>query len=131
MQNLGKLLLRLTVGGLLIFHGINKITEGVGFIEGLLKAKGLPEAMAYGAYVGEVAAPALVIVGFFTRISALVIAGNMAFAIFLAHQADLTKLNNHGAWAVELPMFYLLTALCIFLLGPGRYSIDGRKPKPE
>ena len=128
-ENLGKLLLRLTVAGLLIPHGIKKIQDGVGWIEKTLEAEGLPTFLAYGAYVGELAAPALVIVGFFTRISALVIAGNMAFAIYLMHMDDLDKLNNHGGWAIELPAFFLLAALSIALLGSGRFAVDGRKSR--
>ena len=125
-DSLGKLLLRLTVAGLMLFHGVSKIlggAEALGKIEGLLTASGLPEAMAYGVYVGEVVAPVLLILGLFTRLSALVLAFNMVVAIGLAHAGDLFKLNDHGAWAIESAMFYLLTALVIAVLGPGRFSL--------
>jgi putative oxidoreductase len=36
---------------------------------------------------------------------------------------SLTKLGAHGAWAVEVPMFYLLSALAIALLGSGKYAV--------
>ena len=38
----GKLLLRLAVGGLMLFHGLHKLFGGVGFISGMLVEKGLP-----------------------------------------------------------------------------------------
>lgn len=38
----GLLVLRLTVGGLMLFHGIHKLTAGVGFIGGMLAQMGLP-----------------------------------------------------------------------------------------
>jgi len=120
-------LLRVTVGGLLILHGIHKIQHGVGPVEGLLDGKGLPTFLAYGAYLGEVLAPALVIVGFKTRLAALVMAGNMAMAIWLAHVDLLGELNAMGGWAVEFPAFFLLGALSIALIGPGSMSLDGRK----
>ena len=126
-EDLGKLLLRVTVGGLMLFHGISKVMHGVGPIEGMLEAKGLPAAMAYGAYVGEIVAPLLLIVGFQTRIAALVLAFNMVTAIALAHPADLGKLNAFGGWAVELQMFYLLGGLCIALIGAGRMALDARR----
>ena len=49
----GKLLLRLTVGGLMLFHGISKLFNPgtAGFIGSKLADAGLPEALAYGVYI--------------------------------------------------------------------------------
>lgn len=55
--DIGKLILRLMVGGLMLFHGLAKITHGIEFIKGTLLSKGLPELMSYGVYVGEVDRP--------------------------------------------------------------------------
>ena len=126
-DNLGKFVLRVGVAALLLLHGINKIQHGTSFIEGLLDKNGLPTFMAYGAYVGEVLAPALVIVGFQTRLSALVMAGTMGMAIFLAHASDLGRLTAHGGWSIELPALFLIGSLAIACLGPGRFSIEGRR----
>lgn len=38
----GKLALRLTFGGLMLFHGVAKIQHGVGWIAGALQEQGLP-----------------------------------------------------------------------------------------
>ena len=129
-SDLGKLVLRLTVGGLMLFHGIDKITNGIAGVEGALEAKDLPTFLAYGVYVGEIVAPALLIIGFQTRLAALVLAINMAMAVYLVHMDDLTLLGYGGAWKVELQAFYLLSALSIALIGPGKIAIDGRK-KPD
>ena len=126
-SDLGKLILRIAVGGLMIGHGINKIANGIGGIEGMLDAKGLPTWIAYGVYVGEIVAPALLIVGFQTRLAALVLAGNMVMAVYLAHMDDLFKLAGSGAPALELQLFYFLGAVAILLLGSGGIAIDGRK----
>ena len=40
--DLGKLIIRLTLGGLMLFHGIAKLLNGIGFIEGELASHGLP-----------------------------------------------------------------------------------------
>ncbi len=48
----GKLLLRLAVGGLMLFHGIHKLIDGVDGISGMLAAQGLPGFIAYGVLVG-------------------------------------------------------------------------------
>lgn len=127
MDDLGKLVLRVGVAALLLLHGIHKIQHGTSFIEGLLDKNGLPTFLAYGSYLGEVLAPALVIVGFQTRLSALVMAGTMGMAIFLAHASDLAGLNAHGGWLIELPALYFIGSLAIVCLGPGRFSIEGRR----
>lgn len=70
----GKLALRLTFGGLMLFHGVAKIQHGVGWIAGALQEQGLPAFIAYGVFVGEILAPILIILGLFTRPAALVYA---------------------------------------------------------
>lgn len=57
--DLAKLLLRLSTGGLMMFHGIHKIIHGIGGIKGMVVNAGLPEIMAYGVYVGELITPLL------------------------------------------------------------------------
>lgn len=122
----GKLLLRLTVGILILLHGLAKVTGGVGGISNMLAGVGLPAALAYGVYIGEVLAPLLLIIGFYSRIAALVIVVNMLFAIGLVHMNDIVRLTKTGGWALELQAFFLLTALAIALIGPGRYAVDRR-----
>ncbi len=126
-EDIAKLILRVSVGGMMLFHGAAKVLHGTGFIEGMLTAKGLPAFMAYGVYVGEVIVPILLIIGFCTRVSAAILAFNMLVAIALVHMGDIFKLTEHGAWAVELQMFYLLSAVVIILLGAGKYSIDHKR----
>ena len=122
----GKLVLRLTLGILILLHGLSKITGGVSGISGMLQGAGLPAALAYGVYVGEVAAPLLVIIGFYARIGALVIVVNMLFAIGLAHSGDLFSFGRSGGWAIELQAMFLLTALAVALIGPGKYAVNRR-----
>lgn len=120
----GKLLLRLTVGGLMLFHGISKLfNDGtVGFIGSKLADAGLPEALAYGVYIGEVVAPLMIIAGLLSRVGAALIVINMLFAILLVHTGDLFALSDHGGWRLELQGFYLLVSLAIVFLGSGRYA---------
>ena len=123
-QDGGKLLLRLVVGGLLLFHGVVKVldTGQLGYINSLLDGAGLPNFVAYGVYIGELVAPAFLVLGFYGRLAALVIAGNMLFVIGLAHTGDIFTLNKYGGWAIELQAFFLFAALASALLGSGRYS---------
>ena len=122
-EDIGKLILRLMVGGLMLFHGIDKALHGITYIKGLVRYQGLPEMVAYGVYVGEILAPIFLIIGWKSRIWAGVIVVNMVAAIYLTKMGSLFKLGDHGAWAVELPMFYLFSALAIVLLGSGKYAV--------
>lgn len=122
-ENIGKLILRLMLGGMMLFHGIDKALHGISFIKGIVVKQGLPEILAHGVYVGEILAPLFLIIGWKSRFWAGVVAVNMLVALYLAHMDDLLKLGSHGAWAVEVPMFYLFSALAIVFLGSGKYAI--------
>ena len=124
--DVARLLLRLMLGVLILLHGISKIRGGPGFILDIVDKAGLPEPFGYLVYVGEVIAPILVIIGLFTRAAALVIAVNMIVAILLVHVPQFFTLADSGGWALELQGLYIVVAVCVALLGAGRYSVGGR-----
>lgn len=126
MDDAGKLVLRLTVGILILMHGIAKLLNGIGPIEGMLVARGMPAFVAWGAYIGEVLAPLLLIIGIYTRAAAVIVMVNMIVAIALAHSTELFQLGKTGGWALELQGMFLFGALAIVLLGAGRYSVAGK-----
>ena len=122
----GKLILRLTLGVLVLLHGVAKLRGGLDPIAGMVTAQGLPAFLAYGALVGEVLGPLMLIAGFYARIGAVLVAVNMLFAFALAHVGQLGMLNEQGGWALELQAMFLFTAIALALLGPGRFSVNGR-----
>lgn len=125
-DDLGKLILRLTLGILLLLHGINKVMNldgTMGWLSGQLGAVGLPTFLAYGALVGEVVAPLMIIFGLFSRVGGLLVVGQMLFAIGLVHMGELFQLTQMGGWAIELQAFFLFTGLAIVFLGSGRYAV--------
>jgi putative oxidoreductase len=119
----GKLLLRLTVGILLLLHGIAKVIGGPASIVALVEKAGMPGSFGYAVYLGEVVAPLALILGVWTRIAALVVALNMGVAIALVHMGELFSLNEGGGWALELQAMFLFGALAVALIGPGRYAL--------
>jgi putative oxidoreductase len=125
-DGVGKLILRLALGGLILMHGIAKLTGGIGFIAETVTSAGMPAFFAYAVYVGEVVAPLLLIVGWYSRIGAVVIAINMLFAIGLVHGAEFFTLNESGGWALELQGMFLFTAIALALMGPGHYRINDK-----
>lgn len=123
-DDIGKLVLRLTLGILTLLHGIAKMRYGVSGIEGMVAGHGLPGFLAYGVFIGEVFAPLLVIFGFYARLGGLIIAFNMVVAIALAHGAQLFDIGKTGGWALELQAFFLLTGIVVALIGPGKFAIN-------
>lgn len=125
-QDIGKFILRIVLGALILLHGISKLKHGLDPIEDMLRAHGLPHFLAYGALVGEVVAPVLLLLGWYSRIGAVLVAVNMLFALVLAHTGQLGQLNGQGGWALELQGMFLFAAAAIALLGPGGYAINQR-----
>jgi putative oxidoreductase len=125
-QDTAKLILRLTLGILILFHGVGKVLQGIDPIQDMVTGVGLPGFLAYGVYLGEVLGPVLLVLGFHARIGAGLIAINMVVAILLAHTGDLLSLSPHGGWRLELQGLFLATALALVLIGPGRFGINQR-----
>lgn len=127
-EDVAKLILRLSLGIMMLLHGVFKIMhpEAVGYIGSLFSGIGLPAFFAYLIYVGEVLAPVLIIIGYRTRLAGLVAAITMVVAILLAHSSQIFSLTEMGGWMIELQAFYLFSALTVFGLGAGKYSIDAK-----
>ncbi|MCV9880034.1 DoxX family protein [Brenneria izbisi] len=119
----GKLLLRLSFSILMLLHGWHKVHNGIGGIEGMLAAAGIPTFVGYGVYVGEVVTPVLMILGILTRPSALIFSFTMVVAALLSNPAGFAMLTKTGAWAVEPAAVFFFAGLAIALLGSGKYSV--------
>jgi putative oxidoreductase len=121
----GKLVLRLSVGLMMMLHGWAKFgPDALAGIKGMLAGQGLPEVLAYGVFVGEIVAPVLMVIGLYARPAAAVFAFNMVVAVALAHRGDVLSLGPHGGWDIELQALYLFGAVAIALLGSGRWSVS-------
>ena len=122
--DLGILIFRILVAGFLIFHGMGNLLSGYAFIKSMMVQSGLPEFMSYGAFIGEIIAPILIIIGYRARLSALFIALTMLIAILTTHAGEIFTLNQFGGWAIELQAFYLFGAIAIFFTGSGKYALN-------
>ena len=121
-RDLGLLILRLTIGLLMIPHGINKLLhpDAFGYIESTLDAKNLPTFIAYGVFIGEIVAPLLIVLGFRSRLAALVMFLNGLVTLYLAYSDKLSALNQYGGWAPELPALFFLGAFGFILYRRGQ-----------
>src|SRR5690349_17864438 len=119
MEDTGKLVLRLALGLLILLHGIAKLKGGVAGIAGMVTGIGLPPWFAYGVFIGEVLAPIMLIVGFYSRVGAFIIFINMIFAVVLSHRPDLFMLNpKSGGYALELQAMFMFVALGLTFMTP-------------
>jgi putative oxidoreductase len=133
LQSVGLLLLRVALGIIFIWHGYPKLTHP-NAMHGFFVQHGLPGYFVTVAGVLEVFGGGLLILGFLTRIAALLIAMEMAVAIWKVHSAG-------GYMAVHNYEFPLLLAAACFALatvGAGRASVDyalyesgARPPRPR
>jgi len=129
-DDLGKLLLRLGVGVIVLFHGAAKLSHGVEWMRGPLGEIGLPGVLAYGAYIGEVIAPLLIILGLRTRIAALLVAFDLFMAVVLVLRHEIFAIKPMGGgWAIELEALIFLASLALFFVGGGKYGISKAKSK--
>lgn len=124
-EDLGKLLLRLCVGVLILLHGISKLMDPASLngIASQLSAMGMPSFVAYGVLIGEIVAPLMAILGWQARFGGLLMAANMIVALILVHTSQLWTLNSQGGWTLELQGMYLFGALAVMFLGSGRMAL--------
>jgi putative oxidoreductase len=124
--DVAKLILRLSLGFMMIFHGVDKVLNGISGVRFLTTNAGLPEFFAYGVFIGELVFPVLIVLGLYSRIASIGLAFNMLMAIFLAHGSSLFELGKHGAPTIELPFLYLMVSIVIFLQGPGKFAVNSK-----
>lgn len=125
-NDLGLLIVRVSVGFLMLLHGIGKL-KGIGFIEDMLSAGGLPTFLAYGIYATEIVAPVLILLGYRTRIAAALYTFGVLFAMLLVHSGEILTLNQYGGWGVELLGLYLFGGLALCFTGSGKYAVSSIK----
>jgi putative oxidoreductase len=111
-------ILRIVAGLLFLQHGVQKLfdfppnpdTDSPPLLS-LMGLAGLIELIGGG----------LVTVGLFTRVSALVLSGEMAFAYFMAHAPQgFMPIDNGG----DLAVLFCFVFLYLVFAGPGLWSVD-------
>lgn len=129
-RDLSWLIVRLTAGGMLLVHGLTKLTTGsiATFAANSLARRGIEPAVA-GAYMIfflETVGAVCIMLGLFTRVFAAMIFIEFLVIIFVAQWGGgLAGFNwNRAGGGWEYPLFWELIWLAICLRGGGPYSID-------
>ena len=121
IKSFGLLILRLSIGTMLIHHGYEKTADINNFADAFVRPIGIPFPIlaSYIAAYSEIYGSWLVIVGLFTRFAALSIVGTIGVAIY---HAIVTA--GFNIYLLELLILYMGGALCILLIGSGDFSVD-------
>ncbi|MET3535211.1 DoxX family protein [Chryseobacterium limigenitum] len=125
-EDIGILILRIALGGLMLFHGIAKITQSTDFIRASLMEKGLPLWLENGVYIGELLIPLTILFGVCVRISGLIFSINMLFSIWLVYSGQIFTIAPYGGWTIELNVLFFLGGLALFFMGSGKYAVYKR-----
>ena len=133
LKPLALLLLRAGLGIVFIFHGYPKLFTHTHEIMSAFGKMGFPGFFVYIAGVFEFFGGIVLILGLFTRIAALLLAGEMAVAVLKVHlpQGAITDVKNY-----EFPMMMAVACFALATIGAGMLSLDhaiyrggGRPPR--
>ena len=131
MKSLGLLILRVSIGMMLIHHGYEKLANIDNFADAFVRPLHLPFpiVLSYAAAFSEVVGSWMLITGLGARLGGLLIAGTASVGIY--HALMTTGFN---IYLLELLVLYLGGALCVTLAGGGMFAIDElilRRLKPS
>jgi len=102
-------------------HGVASLFGVLGGNQGTGQAVEFASWPGWWAALIQLVCGALVLLGLFTRPSAVLASGSMAYAYFVVHQPHaLLPLNNGG----ELAAMYCWAFFLIAILGPGAWALD-------
>lgn len=121
MKSLGLLILRLSIGIMLIHHGYEKLANIDNFADAFVRPLHLPFPLmlSYLAAFSEIVGSWLLITGLLARGGGILIAGTALVGIY--HALTTAGFN---IYLLELLVLYLGGALCVTLIGAGEYAFD-------
>ena len=117
------LVLRFGVGVLMINHGYDKLIHFSAMKADFMNFLGLGNSISLTLVVfAEFFCSLFIIIGLFTRLSAVPLIITMAVALFMVFKGEVFGKG-------ELPALYLAVYVVLLLLGPGKISVDGMTGK--
>ena len=121
LKPLALLLLRLTLGIIFIFHGYPKLFTHTRETMQMFEHIGFPGYFVYIAGAIEFFGGIVLMIGLFTRVAGLLLAGEMAIAVWRVHlpQGPITMVKNY-----EFPLLLAAAAFTLACVGAGLISLD-------
>ena len=121
INSLGFLILRLSIGILLIHHGYEKLNNIENFADAFVRPLHLPFpiALSYVAAMSEIIGSWCLITGLAVRVGALAIMGTISVAIYHA-----IVTSGFNIYLLELLGLYWGGAACLVMNGGGMFAFD-------
>ena len=133
--DIAALVLRVAAGLIFLPHGWSKVAGDGGasaFAADMAANYNVPTFLGHTAAWAEVVGAILLIVGLFTRLDALLLAGTMFVAAFIVQLPDALFEVQPGAIkafvalrGIETPLAMFAICLALVVMGAGRVSVDG------
>jgi putative oxidoreductase len=120
LQPFGLLVLRVALGLIFFTHGYPKLAHSGAGIQGFFVQHGMPGYFVYVSGVMEVFGALLLVIGLFTRVTALLLAIEMGVAIWKVHSVGgYLAVHNY-----EFPLAMLAGCFALATIGAGLLSLD-------
>jgi putative oxidoreductase len=115
---------RVVFGGMMFFHGLDKLDRGPAGFGDFLATEGVPlgELMGWVVSFLELGGGLMLVLGLLSRPVALVLAVELVFAIIIVSAAN--GLIGEEGVGYERDLAYIAGFITVALLGPGRPSAD-------
>lgn len=122
---LAPLVLRIAIGGIMLYHGIDKLRGGVDGVEGMFTMMDVPAPALSAPVVTalEIIGGIALLAGLGTRLAAASLAAVLAGALLFV-KADLGIISSGPMPGAELDIALLAGLVALLLLGPGNVSAD-------
>ncbi len=130
----GLLVLRVGIGAVFFAHGWTKLFGmQISFVQGMLAMVGwvLPEWLLWMVALLELVGGLALVLGIFARPFALLLGLEMVVAVMLFHLREgffiASVPNAPLAYGFEYHVALIASLVCLFLAGPGLWSLDRRR----
>jgi putative oxidoreductase len=121
--NTAMLVLRLGVGILMLMHGYGKLTGFGEMQHKFMNFMGLGSTVSLALVVfAEFFCSLFLILGLFTRLATIPLIIATLVMVFKAHNGEVFGDGEHAT-------LYMISYIVLFLVGPGRISLDGMMGK--
>src|SRR5918999_5784893 len=117
------LLVRLVMGGAFILHGWPKIQNPMGWMNAM-GGQGVPSFLQALAAFAEFGGGIALVLGLLTPIAAFGLVCQMLGALLLVHLPQGHPFVSQAGPSYELALVYLVVAILLIVLGPGKWSLD-------
>jgi putative oxidoreductase len=123
LQPLALLVMRLTLGGIMVAHGYHKVFGGLQQFAHMVGGMGLPVWLGYLAAFTELLGGLLLLVGFFTRPAAVAVCIELSVAIWKVHFHN-GLLGSADRPGYEFPLAAASLAFALIFFGAGPIALD-------